>query len=80
MERPSLRLMKISLGLMAVGVVMLVGAIIGFSVHAKAVAAVFLVLMVALPAAAVAVAAGFWFRAKRWRDEQRAAARTASGQ
>ncbi len=72
--------MKISLGLMAVGVVMLVGAIIAFSAHAEPAAAVFMVLMVAFPAASVAVAAGFWFRAKRWRDEQRAAARAASGQ
>jgi hypothetical protein len=49
-------------------------------VHAKAVAAVFMVLMVAFPAAAFAVAAVFWFRAKRWRGEQRAAARAAPGQ
>jgi uncharacterized membrane protein len=72
--------MKISLGLMAVGVVMLVGAIIAFSARAEPAAAVFMVLMVAFPAASVAVAAVFWFRAKRWRDEQRGAARAASGQ
>jgi uncharacterized membrane-anchored protein len=73
MEKPSLRLMKIGTGLMVAGLVSLIIAIVGFASSTPAVGITFMILMVAFAAAAFIVAFVFWSRARRFRDQQRAA-------
>jgi uncharacterized membrane-anchored protein len=73
MEKPSLRLLRIGTGLIVAGLASLVIAIVGFSTHTQAIGITFMVLMVAFAVAAFAVSFMFWTRARKFRDQQRAA-------
>jgi uncharacterized membrane protein len=72
-----MRFVKVGVLLMGAGVVMLVGAIIGFSAHAPAVGITFMILMVACAGSAFAVGLVFRSQARKWRDEQVLAAEAA---
>jgi hypothetical protein len=65
--------MKIGTSLMLAGLGSLIVAVIGFSTHTQPVGITFMVLMVAFAAAAFVVAFVFRSRARKWRDQQRAA-------
>jgi uncharacterized membrane-anchored protein len=73
MEKPSLRLLRIGTGLMLAGLASLIIAIVGFATHTQAIGITFMVLMVAFAASAFVVSFVFWTRARKFRDQQRAA-------
>jgi hypothetical protein len=73
-----MRYVKAGMGLSVAAVVMLAGAIAGFVAHAPAAGITFLVLMIASAASAFGVSFTFWLKARKWRDQQRLAARAAA--
>jgi predicted membrane protein len=77
-DKPPLRYLRIGAAFGVAGLVMFVGAIIGFSAHVQAVGITCLVLMVTFAAFGFIAAFIFRSQARKWRDRQRAAARGAT--
>jgi len=73
-----MRYVKSGMGLLAATAVMLAGAIAGFAARVPAVGITFLALMIASAASAFGVSFTFWLKARKWRDQQRLAARAAA--
>ena len=73
-----MRYAKSGMGLSVAAAVMLAGAIAGFIAHAPAVGMTFLALMIASAGSAFGVSFTFWLKARKWRDQQRLAARAAA--
>ena len=65
--------MKTATSLLLAGFGSLIIAVIGFATHIEALGVTFMVVMVAFGVAAFVVAFVFYSRAKKWRDQQRAA-------
>jgi hypothetical protein len=74
-----MRYAKWGMGLSVAAAVMLAGAIAGFVAHVPAVGITFLALMIASAASAFGFSFTFWLKARKWRDQQRLAARAAAG-